>query len=81
MVTNISLWWPYPCSEFTEGANFSMGFGLLYKIRDIIECQKVDQSGEGSFVDVAVLPKSSHWTLEEAHVVVLVPDSKPNEGV
>ena len=53
-----------------------MGFGLLYKIRDIIVCiigcqkvgqsqkvdqsQKVGQSAEGSFVDVAVLLKSSH---------------------
>ena len=64
-----------------------MDFGLLYKIRDIIGCQKVGQSqkvdqsqnvgqsAEGSFVDVAVLLKSSHWTWEEAYVVVLVPDS------
>lgn len=43
----VSLRWPHPCAGFTKGANCSVTFWLLFNIRGIIGCQKVDPSGRG----------------------------------
>lgn len=64
-------------------SNLLHDLGLLYKIKDIRGCEIVGQGGEAiflkAFVKIAILPELSPLTLEEGHVIVLVPDSESNE--